>query len=95
VLYEILLKYGLDLTLPIEERVILERRVFNVGAGSLFVCLENKITSSVAEGIGQWKEECSPDFCRVVFKDSGFTDVEKANSFQILKRYGINEVRSI
>lgn len=95
VLYEILLKYGLDLTLPIEERIIEGKKVFNVGLGSLFICLADGITSKVAEGIGQWKEDCSPEICRVIFKDNGFTDVEKTNSVQTLKRYGINEIRSI
>ena len=95
VLYEILLKYGLDLTLPIEEKTIEGKKVFNVGLGSLFICLADGIISKVAEGIGQWKEECSPEICRVIFKDNGFTDVEKTNSVQTLKRYGINEIRSI
>ena len=95
VLYEILLKYGLDLTLPIEERIIEGKKVFNVGLGSLFICLSDDITAKVAEGIGQWKEACSPEICRVIFKDNGFTDVEKTNSVQTLKRYGINEIRSI
>ncbi|MDA9584832.1 site-specific DNA-methyltransferase [Flavobacteriaceae bacterium] len=95
VLYEILLKYGLDLTLPIEERIIEDKKVFNVGLGSLFICLSDNITAKVAEGIGQWKEACSPEICRVIFKDNGFTDVEKTNSVQTLKRYGINEIRSI
>lgn len=95
ILYEILLKYGLDLTLTIEERDIHGRKVFNVGMGSLFICLGDDITSKVAEGIGEWKEECDPEVCRVIFKDNGFTDVEKTNSVQILKRFGINEVRSI
>lgn len=95
VLYEILLKYGLELTLPIEERDIHGKKVFNVGMGSLFICLGDEITSKVAEGIGEWKEECDPEVCRVIFKDNGFTDVEKTNSVQILKRFGINEIRSI
>ena len=95
VLYEILLKYGLDLTLPIEEKIIEGKKVFNVGLGSLFICLSDNITAKVAEGIGQLKEECSPEICRVIFKDNGFTDVEKTNSVQTLKRYGINEIRSI
>jgi len=89
------LKYGLDLTLPIQERDIHRRIVFNVGMGSIFICLGDKITSKVAKGIGEWKEECDPEFCRVIFKDNGFTDVEKTNSVQILKRFGINEIRSI
>jgi len=95
VLFEILLKYGLDLTLPIEERDVHGKKVFNVGMGSLFICLGDEITSKIAEGIGEWKDECDPEVCRVIFKDNGFTDVEKTNSFQILKRFGINEIRSI
>jgi adenine-specific DNA-methyltransferase len=95
VLYEILLKYGLDLTLPIEEREIAGKRVFNIGLGAMFICLADGITSAVAEGIGEWKEELQPEVCRVIFKDTGFTDVEKTNSVQTLKRFGIQEVRSI
>lgn len=95
VLFEILLKYGLDLTLPIEEKVIEGKKVFNVGFGALFICLGNEITSKVAEGIGQWKETLKPETCRVIFKDGGFTDVEKTNSVQTLKRFGIQEIKSI
>lgn len=95
VLFEILLKYGLDLTLPIEGRSIEGKKVFNVGMGALFICLADDITTSVAEGIGAWKQELNPETCRVIFKDSGFDDVEKTNSVQTLKRFGIHEIRSI
>lgn len=102
VLYEILLKYGLDLTLPIEEKHISTAldgtkkvRIFSVGYGALFICLADNITNVVAQGIGEWKEELQPEVCRVVFKDSGFTDVEKTNSIQTLKRFGITEIKSI
>ncbi|MCY4299815.1 MAG: site-specific DNA-methyltransferase, partial [Flavobacteriaceae bacterium] len=95
VLYEILLKHGLDLSLPIEERIIEKTKVFNVGHGTLILCLDDKITSKVAEGIGNWKKECKPAKCTVIFKDSGFTDVEKTNSIQILKRFGIKNIKSL
>lgn len=95
VLFEILLKYGLDLTLPIEEKEIEGKKVFNVGLGALFICLADGVTNKVAEGIGEWKEALKPVSCRVIFKDSGFTDVEKTNAVQTLKRFGINEVKSI
>jgi thymidylate synthase len=36
-----------------------------------------------------------PCLSRVIFKDSGFSDVEKANAVQTLKRFGISEVKSI
>ena len=95
VLYEILLKYGLDLTLPIEEKQIENKTVFSVGYGALFICLADNITNAVAQGIGEWKEELEPEICRVVFKDSGFTDVDKTNSIQTLKRFGIAEIKTI
>ncbi|WP_233884182.1 site-specific DNA-methyltransferase [Tenacibaculum piscium] len=95
VLYEILLKYGLDLTLPIEEKIIEGKTVFNVGFGALFICLGDNLTNKVASGIGAWKEELQPEICRVIFKDTGFTDVEKTNSIQTLKRFGITEIKSI
>lgn len=95
VLFEILLKYGLDLTLPIEEKEIEGSKVFNVGYGALFICLSDKISSKVAQGIGKWKEQLEPEICRVIFKDSGFSDVEKTNSIQNLKRFGITEIKSI
>ncbi|MBC9812193.1 site-specific DNA-methyltransferase [Crocinitomicaceae bacterium CZZ-1] len=95
VLYEVLLKYGLDLTLPIEQRDIEGNKVFSVGYGALFVCLDKEIKGSVAEGIGKWKEELQPELCRVIFRDAGFTDVAKTNATQTLKRFGITEVRSV
>ncbi len=95
VLYEILLKYGLDLTMPIEQTEISGKQVFNIGMGALFICLGDNITTAVAEGIGTWKAELQPATSKVIFKDTGFTDVEKTNSMQILKRYGLLEVNTI
>lgn len=95
VLFEILLKYGLDLTLPIDEKLIDGKKVFSVGFGALFICLADDISNKVAEGIGAWKQELNPATCRAIFKDSGFSDVEKANAVQTLKRFGISEIKSI
>ena len=95
ILYEILLKYSMDLTLPIQENFIKGKTVYNIGSGALFICLGDDITKDIAEGIGKWKQEFNPTSCKVIFKDTGFTDVEKTNSMQILKRYGITDVNSI
>lgn len=96
VLYEVLLKYGLDLTVPIDKKSIADCKVYSVGLGALFVCVAEHITIDVAEGIGKWKEELNPTTCRVLFRDNGFKDdVAKTNSIQILKRYGINEINSL
>lgn len=96
ILFEVLLKYGLDLTVPIEEKSIAGSTVYNVGAGTMFVCLSDSITPAVSEEIGKWKEELQPAVSRVIFKDNGFaTDKDKTNAIQILKRFGIEEVNSI
>jgi adenine-specific DNA-methyltransferase len=95
VLFEILLKYGLDLTLPIDEKLVEGKKVFSVGFGALFICLADDITNKVAEAIGTWKQELNPATCRVIFKDDGFTDVDKTNAVQTLKRFGISEIKSI
>ncbi len=95
-LYEILLKYGLDLTLPIEEKTIDDKKVFIIGFGALVVCLDNDITTDIVEAIAKLKEEYETETMRVVFKDSSFKNaVVKTNAIQILKQYGIDEVVSV
>ena len=96
VLYELLLKYGLDLAVPIEERQIAGKTVYIIGAGALIVCLADKISLDVVEGIAALKEELKPEVMRVVFKDSGFADdVVKTNAVQILRQAGIEDVKSL
>ncbi len=96
VLYEVLLKYGLDLTLPITEHSIAGHKVFDIGMGALMVCLSDNISLEVAEGIAKLKEELNPEIMRVVFKDAGFADdVVKTNALQILKQAGTEDVRSL
>jgi adenine-specific DNA-methyltransferase len=96
VLYELLLKYGLDLAVPIEEREIAGKAVHIIGAGALIVCLSEKISLDVVEGIAALKVELMPEIMRVVFKDSGFTDdVVKTNTVQILRQAGIDDIKSL
>ena len=96
VLYEILLKYGLDLTVPIQEKAVGKCKLYSIGLGVLFICLSDNITTEVAKAIGEWKKELEPATCRVLFKDNGFIDdVAKTNSVQILRQFGIEECNSI
>lgn len=96
VLYEVLLKYGLDLTLPITEHSVAGHKVFDIGMGALMICLSDDITLEVVEGIAKLKDELNPEIMRVVFKDAGFADdVVKTNAVQILKQAGIEDVRSL
>ncbi|MDY0220048.1 MAG: site-specific DNA-methyltransferase [Desulfobacterium sp.] len=96
VLYELLLKFGLNLTLPIEERKISGKTVYITGLGALVICLDSKVTIEAVEGIGKLKDELEPEIMRVVFKDSGFeNDVVKTNAIQILRQYHIEDVKSL
>lgn len=96
VVYEIMLKYGIDLTYPIEVREVSGKKVFSIGFGSLIICLDNEVTLEVVNGIVDLKNELAPETTRVVFKDNGFkTDSVKANTIEILKRNNINEIMSI
>ena len=101
VLYELLLKLGLDLCVPIETKNVAGKAVHSIGGGALMVCLADGMTKdsveTVASGIVAWRKELSPSVdTRVVFKDSGFVDdVAKANMAAILNQNGILDVRSL
>ncbi|MGI2115675.1 site-specific DNA-methyltransferase [Shewanella frigidimarina] len=101
VLYEIFLKYGYELTTPVNIETVNdsfgnEKQVFVVGAGALIVCLDDEITAEVVEGIAKLKDELDPETTQVVFKDAGFADSNaKTNAIQILKQAGIDDVKSI
>lgn len=101
VLYELLLKLGLDLCVPIEKKDIAGKAVHSIGGGALIVCLADGLTTdsveTVANGIVAWRKALAPAIdTRVVFKDSGFADdVAKANMAAILNQNGILDVRSL
>lgn len=101
VLYELLLKLGLDLCVPIETRTIAGKAVHSIGGGALIVCLADGLTMSVIEplsaGIVAWRAELAPAVdTQLVFKDSGFADdVAKTNMASILSQNGITDVRSL
>lgn len=96
VVYEIMLKYGLDLTYPVDEFTIADKKVYSIGFGMLMICLDDEITTEVARGILAKSKELSPESTRVVFKDNGFkTDSNKTNIKEILKAGGIEEFITI
>ncbi len=101
VLYELLLKLGLDLCVPILSKEIAGKTVHSIGGGALIVCLADGLTKDVVEqlanGIVQWRAELAPAVdARVVFKDSGFADdVAKSNMAAILHQNGMIDVRSL
>jgi adenine-specific DNA-methyltransferase len=101
VLYELLLKLGLDLCVPIARRTISDKIVHSVGVGVLMVCLATDISRVDAEplalGIIEWHRELNPaGETSVVFRDTGFADdVAKTNLSAILQQYGLENVRSL
>ncbi len=101
ILYEILLKLGLDLCVPIEKREIAGKQVNSVGAGVLMACLVESIKAAEVEalalGIVAWrKEQGTVGDTTAVFRDSAFeNDVAKSNLAAILEQHGIKQVRSL
>lgn len=101
VLYELLLKLGLDLCVPIEKKQFAGKTVHSIGGGALIVCLADGLTKEVVEelanGIVAWRKTLAPAVdTRVVFKDSGFADdVAKTNMAAILNQSGLLDVRSL
>jgi len=61
ILYELLLKYGLDLSVPIERRNIDDKAVYIIGAGALIVCLADNISLDMVGGIAKLKDELKPE----------------------------------
>ena len=96
VLYEIILKYGLELTVPIEEN----EHFYSIGGGTLLINLDKKIDMEVIDSICEEYRnllEIDEDFkTTVVLRDSAFkNDVDKTNAMKKLEQVGIKEVRSI
>lgn len=93
-LVELLLKTGIDLTLPEEKRSIAGQTVHALGGGTLMVCLGN-IGADDAEALGQgmadWVDELDPVQTTVYFKDTGLgadgnRAATKANLAAILRQ---------
>jgi adenine-specific DNA-methyltransferase len=101
VLYELLLKLGLDLCVPIESRRFAGKEVHSVGGGVLMACLAPKIeraeVEALAQGIVDWHKALAPaGDTTCVFRDSAFADdVAKTNMAAILEQHGITNVRSL
>ena len=101
ILFELLLKLGLDLTIPIEKKTITGKTVHSIGAGVLLVCLAPQIAAAEVEplalGLVDWHKELAPvGDSQLVFRDSAFADdVAKTNLTAILQQHGLDNVRSL
>lgn len=100
-LYEVLLKLGLDLCVPTEQKQIAGKTVHSIGGGTLLACLDEHIGVADAEwlalGMTQWREQQgTATETTAIFRDSAFeNDVAKSNLAAILEQHGIRHVRSL
>jgi adenine-specific DNA-methyltransferase len=94
ILFELLLKQGLDLSAPISQKTIAGKTVYQVGAGELTTCLSDEIrreeVEPLANGIlaflGKGDRDAPP---RVVFRDGAFADdVAKTRMTALLEAGG-------
>lgn len=92
VVYEIILKMGLDLTYPVDELDLNGRKIYSVAFGALMICLDDHITKEIADGMISLYQEYQPELWKVVFKDNGFEDDSaKTNIKEQLKAAGLEE----
>lgn len=98
VVYEIMLKQGLDLTYPISEIKVGDAVVYDIAFGAMFVVLGDKITSEVAGHIMKQIADEEAENSVVVLQDEKFiNDSEKLNTIEQLNASGIqyNDILSI
>jgi adenine-specific DNA-methyltransferase len=101
ILYELLLKLGLDLCVPIQTNEIAGKDVHSIGGGVLIACLVEKLPKdkieSLALGIVEWHKVLAPaGETTCVFRDNAFADdVAKTNLAAILQQNGLTNIRSL
>jgi adenine-specific DNA-methyltransferase len=100
-LYELLIRRGLDLCVPIETHWVAGKSIYTIGGGVLIACLAQNIAQEeidpLALGISKLREDLAPaGDTTCVFRDSAFaTDVAKTNLAAILNQHGLTNVRSL
>ena len=90
-LFQVLLDWGVDLTLPIRCRTIQGKRTFFVDKNALVACFDIGVNEEFVKKIAKYKPK------RVIFRDNGFiSDAMKINVEQIFRQISpFTEVKSI
>lgn len=84
--YEVMLKYGIDLFYPVENHNCNGKNVYSIGSGSLIICMDEKLDENLAEEIVNLVKEEQPETVRVVARDLSFmSDSAKTNFKETLK----------
>lgn len=80
-LTQVILNLGLTLDLSIEEKKIIENKVYFVAGNSLVACFDNKMNIDILDEI------CKIKPLKVVFRESSFNnDSEKINAYERIKK---------
>ncbi|MEY2360465.1 DNA methyltransferase, partial [Lactiplantibacillus plantarum] len=98
IVYEIMLKQGLDLNYPINETTVGESVIYDIAFGAMFVVLGDTITSDVAGYIIKKIQDEKAENSVVVLQDEKFVnDSEKLNMIEQLNASGIqyNDILSV
>lgn len=86
--YEVLLKYGVDISVPIETEDLDGKTLYKIAGGYLTLCLDEGLDQSFIEKLAEKKPE------RLVFRDTGFVDnTVKINAEMTLKKHGITDIK--
>ena len=80
IIFEMMLKWGLELTYPVEEDEICGYPVYSVACDELICCMKPGLTVEVLEAIAEREPR------RVFLLDSVIDDTVKLNALQIFKR---------
>lgn len=90
-LFQVLLDWGLELTMPIVKETVDGHEIFDVEEGTLIACLDKLLTQEVVHSIAARKP------IRAVFRDDGFdSDSQRINVEQIFREVSPStEVKAI
>lgn len=82
---QVMLDWGLQLSLPMEKKTIASKEVYAVAGDSLYCCFDTNIDEAFA------KEVAKDQPLRIVFRDKGFKDdTAKENVKQLIKQLSPN-----
>ncbi len=96
VIYELVLRSGLDLAASVETREIDGKAVYIVGVGDLVICLADHVNLGLAEGIARLRAELAATQVQVVLRAAGFgSDADRVNAVQVLRRAGVENVKTL
>ncbi|MCB9448673.1 MAG: site-specific DNA-methyltransferase [Flavobacteriales bacterium] len=91
IFYEILLKSGFGLNVPVETLEMAGKKVYSVADDALMICLDKNLNKEVIKAIAE-KEPA-----RVVCLDEGFkgNDQLKTNAVQIMKSHNVEDFKTV